>query len=216
MPKGTTKTWLKECQNYDVAHQRSLHLLLGATAEVHRKHSLNPAQKIDAAAAVGRSHTANTPFLGIWQGPVSSLKKKPVLSERAKVSVMTTTTFIAWVTIIHQQSSNESPPFFCHIKPAGRFVYPNTVSSFLTHYLKLTSHSGVPCEHSYQKYWMQKSVNVVPLTEGFLRCTHCSPRGRLTPLRSHKLREKLGWAAAQLCPTLFWETRGPALAEGHK
>lgn len=224
MPKGTTKTWLKECQNYDVAHQRSLHLLLGATAEVHRKHSLNPAQKIDSAAAVGRSHTANTPFHGIWQGPVSPLKGKTVLAERAKVSVMTTTTFIAWVTIIHQQSSNESPPFFCHVKPAGRFVYPNTVSSSLTRYLKLTSHSGIPCEHSYQKYWMQKkpwtlclyrrapeAYTLLPPKAGS-PCWDPTSSGRSWG----ELREKLGWAAAQLCPTLFWETRGPALAEGHK
>ena len=129
---------------------------------------------------------------------------------------MTTTTFITWVTIIHQQNSNDSPPFFRHVKPASCFVYPNTVSSFHKCYLKLTSHSGIPCKHSYQKHRAQKSREHCASTEGFLRCMHCFPRGRLTLLRSHKLRKKLGWATAKLCPTLFWETRGPALAEGCK
>ena len=216
MPKRTTKKWHKEYQNHDVAHQQSLNLLLGATAKVYKKHLPSPAQEIDVRAALGRSHAVNTPFPGTQKGPVFSFKGKTVLSKRAKASAMTTTTFITRVTITHQQSSNDSSPFSCHVKPASCFACPATVSCFHKHYLKLTSHSGVPCKHSYRKRRVQKRRGRCASMAGFLRHTYCTPKCGLTPLRSHKLREQPGWAAAQLCPTPFWETGGSGLAEGSK
>ena len=76
--KRNHQNMAKEYQNYEAARQRSLHLLLGATAEVYRKHSSSPAQQIDVGAALDRSHAVNMPFLAIQKGPVSSLKGKTV------------------------------------------------------------------------------------------------------------------------------------------